>query len=82
MITQKKQRTQNKPKACLMGLKYKGVSIRASIRDRGKLIFLGVYETAEDAARAYDEAAKRLHGDDAVTNESLGLLDQETQSCS
>ena len=77
MITQQKRRSQNKPKACLMGLKYKGVSIRASISDRGKLIFLGVYETAEDAARAYDDAARRLHGDAAVTNESLGLLESQ-----
>ena len=80
MIKQKKQRSQNKPKACLMGLKYKGVSIRASIRDQGKLVYLGVYETAEEAARAYDEAAKRLHGDAALTNESLGLLTAEIET--
>lgn len=74
-----KLRSQNKPKSVLTGLTYKGVSIRASIKDSGRLIFLGVFETAEDAARAYDEAAKRIYGDDAVTNETLGLLPGDNQ---
>lgn len=69
------RRPQNRPRTALQGLSFKGVSIRASIRCQGKLIFLGVFETAEDAARAYDEAAIRLHGEQAVTNKSLGLLD-------
>jgi len=36
---------------------------------------LGYYDTEEDAARAYDAGAKRVHGEFARTNESLGLLD-------
>ena len=67
-------RSQNRPKAVLMGRKYKGVQIRAFIKDKGKLINLGVFESAEEAALAYDEAAIRLHGDLAVTNQHLGLL--------
>lgn len=35
---------------------------------------LGSFETAEEAARAYDRAAKVYHGDHSTTNESLGLL--------
>jgi hypothetical protein len=72
-------RTQNRPKQVLMGRKYKGVQIRAFIKDKGNLINLGVFESAEDAARAYDEAAIRLHGKQAVTNQSMGLLDQQQQ---
>lgn len=69
------KRPQNKPKVVLMGQKYKGVQIRASIRDGGRLIFLGTFETAEEAAKAYDEAAIRIHGADAITNKSMGLID-------
>lgn len=37
-------------------------------------IHVGVYKTPEEAARAYDIAAIKYHGEFALTNEMLGLL--------
>ena len=55
--------------------KYRGVSYckknrkwRASITFNGKDIWLGQFDTEEDAARAYDEAAKIYHGEFAALN--------------
>ena len=57
------------------GRKYKGVYYRkkfdnwvASISLDKKLIYLGVFNTDDDAARAYNEAAKRMHGEFAWLN--------------
>jgi hypothetical protein len=62
---------------------YKGVSYhrklgkyRADIRaGYGKTIYLGVYESAEEAAAAYDRAAVLYHGEFARTNAQQGLLE-------
>jgi len=55
--------------------KYKGVrwdndynQWRAYITQNGKRIYLGRYDSEEDAARAYDEAAKLYHGEFAGLN--------------
>jgi hypothetical protein len=55
--------------------RYKGVDWakdmkrwRARILVNGKRIYLGSFENEIDAAKAYDEAAKRYHGDFAALN--------------
>lgn len=54
---------------------YKGVSWhsqngywRARIQHNGKGIYIGVFDSAEDAARAYDAKARELQGDFALVN--------------
>ncbi len=60
---------------------FKGVSLnrrngryQAKIVNDRKQIHLGWYESARDAAIAYDEAAVRLHGEFARTNSMLELV--------
>lgn len=40
----------------------------AHVRHKGILIHLGYFDSAEEAARAHDELAKKLHGEFAVLN--------------
>lgn len=57
---------------------YKGVGRQerlkkwqAQIRVNGKIKYLGIFTDAEDAARAYDEAARKYFGEFARTNFEL-----------
>jgi hypothetical protein len=70
--------------------KFKGVyimkgtgQITANISAQGERFFLGVFQSEEDAARAYDTAARRLHGRFARLNfpgpgEQAALVDPDT----
>lgn len=51
-----------------------GIKYVAKICANGKHYYLGRYTNARDAALSYDDAARRLHGEFACTNESLGLI--------
>lgn len=58
---------------------FKGVSFNkrqnryvAYIRSNGVMTSLGTYETAEEAARVYDAASIKIHGEFSATNWSLG----------
>lgn len=47
---------------------YLGVYVIASITVNGKNVHLGTFETMEDAAKAYDDAAKKYFGEFANLN--------------
>lgn len=46
---------------------------------KGKVVYIGSYETPQAAARAYDDFARKHIGRDAKTNESLGLIPPRTE---
>jgi hypothetical protein len=66
----------NRGKTCENQSGYKGVcwhehthKWKASIQIKGKSIYLGIYPEKADAARAYNDAAKKYHGEFAVLND-------------
>jgi hypothetical protein len=50
---------------------------RATIRHNGAVLHLGNFRTVEEAGCAFDAAARRLYGADAVTNRTLGLITEK-----
>lgn len=54
----------------------------ARIRTGGSRRILGHFDTDVEAARAYDLAAKQIHGSICTTNESLGLYDESVNESS
>jgi hypothetical protein len=59
----------------MMGVQYNWKKWTAKIRVNGKVIYLGRFDTMEEAGRAYDEAVRLHRGPHAKTNADLGLLE-------
>lgn len=79
-ICTESQNAMNRGKNPTSGFKYKGITwcaynnrYRAEIYKDGKRYRLGRFKTEEEAALAYNEAAKRLHGAFAKLNVIQGI---------
>ena len=54
-----------------------GEKYQARIKKDNKHIYLGRFESEIEAAKAYDKKAIEFWGENAITNESLGLFDKK-----
>lgn len=69
--TQKHSKTQTKrvKSSKYLGVTFRPAHFRARIKFDGKTINIGEYKTEKEAAKAYNEYAKKLFGDKAKLNE-------------
>jgi hypothetical protein len=58
----------NRTKSRFVGVSHNGISFTASISHRNQMIYLGSFDTEEEAASVRDREALRLRGPDAVLN--------------